>query len=186
MSKAMFKTMVGAAAATASILVLGVAPATADSIGVRDPLDTFHGSDLRSVHVKNGEHKIVVTTTHEGLRRDPRTGSGGAVYLDTDRSDRGPEYVFVGGYFRGTDYALLRTEGFGARSWGDPVEGSYGMRVDYDAEQVRMRISRKAIDEPGRIRVAVRVSGTRTDGTSHGLVDWLGEPRSFTRWVAQG
>ena len=49
-----------------------------------------------------------------------------------------------------------------------------------------MRMSREALGNPGKVRVAVRVSGTRTDGTSTGLVDWLGEPRSFTPWVAKG
>ena len=38
------------------------------------------------------------------LRRDPRTGAGGVVYIDTDAEDRGPELAFVGGYFEGTDY----------------------------------------------------------------------------------
>jgi hypothetical protein len=49
-----------------------------------------------------------------------------------------------------------------------------------------MRVSRAALGKPARVRVAVRVSGTRSDGSSAGLVDWLGEPRSFTRWVARG
>ena len=39
---------------------------------------------------------------------------------------------------------------------------------------------------PDEVRVAVRVSGTRTDGTSHGLTDWLREPRFFTPWVERG
>ena len=185
--KHMLKRLTGTAVLSAATLALGLAaPATADSIGVTDPQDTSHGSDLRAVHVKNGNHRVVVTTTHTNLRRDPRTGSGGAVYLDTDRSDRGPEFVFVGGYFRGTDYQLLHTEGFGARSWGEPVDGAYGMRVDYADEHVRMRMSRAALDRPGRIRVAVRVAGTRSDGSGTELVDWLGEPRSFTPWVARG
>ena len=183
----MSKTTVGAAALSATVLALGLAgPAAADSIGVRDPRDTSHGSDLRSVHLSNGDRNVVVTTTHTNLRRDFRSGSGGAVYVDTDRSDKGPEYVFVGGFFSGTDYALLHTEGFGHRRWGERVDGSHEMRVDYADEQVRMRMSRQALGHPGRVRVAVRVSGTRRDGTSHGLVDWLGEPRSFTRWVARG
>ena len=185
--KHMFKSLTGTAVLSVATLALGLAaPASADSIGVRDPQDTSHGSDLRSVHVKNGDHRVVVTTTHTNLRRDPRSGSGGAVYVDTDRTDRGPEFVFVGGFFRGTDYTLLHTEGFGARSWGDPVEGPYRMTVDYDDEQVRMRMSRAALDRPGRIRVAVRVAGTRNDGSGNELVDWLGEPRSFTPWVARG
>ena len=31
-----------------------------------------------------------------------------------------------------------------------------------------------------------RGPGNRTDGTSHGLVDWVGEKRGSTPWVAQG
>lgn len=184
----MHTTIASAAALSVAALTLAVAgPANADSIGVKDPRDSSHGSDLRAVQLKHLDHNVMVITNHTNLRRDPMTGSGGAVYVDTDRSDQGPEFVFVGGYFEGTDYALLHTEGFGHQRWGAPVEeGSYEMTVDYAKEQVRMRMSRTALGRPGKVRVAVRVSGTRTDGTSDGLVDWLGEPRSFTPWVARG
>jgi hypothetical protein len=183
----MRKTMAGTTALTAAILMLGSAgPAAAATHTVKDPDDISHGVDLRAVHVRNGDRDVVVTTTHTNLRRDFRSGSAGAVYLDTDRKDQGPEFVFVGGYFEGTDYQLLHTEGFGYESWGAPVEGSYEMTVDYAKEQVRMRMARKALGSPGAIRVAVRVAGTRTDGSSDGLVDWLGKPRSFTPWVAKG
>ena len=57
------------------------------------------------------------------------------------------------------------------------------MTVDHTKDQVRMRMSHAALGGPGRVRVAVRFSGTRTDGTTGGLVDWLGEPRSWTRWI---
>ena len=174
------------AAAIAGALTLGISgPASAAGIGVKDPVDIHHGVDLRSV-VVNHDKALKITTTHLGLRRDPRTGSGGAVYIDTDRTDAGPELVFLGGYFEGTDYQLVHTEGFGRKNWQGPVDGFYEMTVDYDKEQVRMRISREALGTTDEVRVAVRVSGTRTDGTSHGLVDWLGEPRSFTPWVERG
>lgn len=183
----MHKIIAGAAALSAAVLTLGLAaPANAASIAVKDPRDTAHGSDLRSVELRNGDRNIVVVTTHTNLRRDPSTGSAGAVYLDTNRSDRGPEFVFVGGYFEGTDYSLLHTEGFGRRQWGAAAKGSYELRVNYDKDRVRMRMSRKTLGNPGKVRVAVRVAGTRSDGTSDGLVDWLGEARSFTRWVARG
>jgi hypothetical protein len=183
----MHKIITSTAALSAAVLTLGLAaPASASSIGVTDPQDTFHGSDLRAVRVKNGDHNVVVVTNHDNLRRDPRTGSSGAVYVDTDRSDKGPEFVFVGGYYEGTDYQFLHTEGFGHKNWGAPVTGSYEMTVDYAKDRVRMRMSRQALGSPDDVRVAVRVSGTRTDGTSTGLVDWLGEPRSFTEWVAKG
>lgn len=183
----MNKTVVGAATLSAAALTLGIAGAAhAASVTVKDPEDTWHGSDLRSVRVKNGDRNLVVVTTHTGLRPDPRTGSAGSVYIDTDRSDRGPEFVFTGGYFDGVDYQLVHTEGFGVKNWGKPAKGSYSMEVDYAKEQVRMRMSRAALGRPGKVRIAVRVVGTRTDGTSAGLVDWLGEPRSFTEWVAKG
>ena len=60
------------------------------------------------------------------------------------------------------------------------------MRVNYRKDRVHLRISRAALGNPGDILVAVRVSGTRTDGTSHGLVDWVGAPRTFTPWIARG
>lgn len=177
-------TLLSAAALSVAALTLTqLAPATADGIGVTDPADLQHGVDLRSVVVDHGAKNLVVTTTHTNLRETFRSGSGGAVFIDTDPADRGPEYVLVGGYFVGTDYSLLHTDGFAGRLWGDPVEGSYRMTVDYDKEQVRTRISRAALGSPEQVRVAVRVAGTRTDG-SDTRRDWLGEPRSFTEWVA--
>jgi hypothetical protein len=151
---------------------------------VTDPADVDHGVDLRAVRVVNGDAAVRVVLTHADLRRNPRSGAGGAVYLDTDPADRGPELVFVGGYYDGTDYQLLYTEGFGRRNWGKPVDGAYLLTLDYDREQTRMRISRKAVGTDGEVRVAVRVSGDRHDGSS--VVDWLGAPRSFTPWVARG
>ena len=106
------------------------------------------------------------------------------MFIDTDESDPGPELVFVGGFHEGTDYSLLHTEGFSPRTWGEPVEGSYRMTLDYDREHVRMRISREALGSPAQLRVAVKVAGSRRDGSST-APDWLGEPRSFTGWVTQ-
>lgn len=178
-------TILSAAALSVAALVLTqLAPAQADAIGVSDPRDLRHGVDLRSVEVEHTARNVVVTTTHTNLRPSFRSGSSGAVFLDTDPADRGPEYVFVAGYFEGTDYQLLHTDGFATSAWGEPIEGSYRMTIDYDTEQVRMRMSRTAIGSPEEVRVAVRVAGLRRDG-SDTAKDWLGAPRSFTDWVAQ-
>lgn len=178
-------TILSAAALSVAALTLTqLTPASADGIGVTDPRDLNHGVDLRAVVVDHGAANVVVTTIHKNLRRSFKSGSAGAVFLDTDPSKPGPEYVFAGGYFVGTDYQLLHTDGFSYKKWGEPVEGSYRMRVDYAKEHVRMRISRAAIGSPEQVRVAVRVAGTRSDGSDTGI-DWLGKPRSFTEWVAQ-
>jgi hypothetical protein len=173
------------AAGAAAALTLGLAaPATAASIAVTDPADVRQGVDLRAVRVDNGERNLTIQLSHTNLRRDPRAGMGGAVYIDTDPADRGPELVFVGGFFVGTDYQLRATEGFGVHNWKAPVRGFYEMKLDYAKERTRMTISRKALGGAAKVRVAVRVAGRRTDGTQ--VVDWLGAPRSFTRWVARG
>lgn len=177
-------TLLSAAALSVATLTLTqLSPAAADGIGVSDPVDLQHGVDLRSMVVDHKADNLVVTTTHTNLRETFRSGSGGAVFIDTDPADAGPEFVLVGCYFVGTDYALLHTDGFADSTWGRRVNGSYRMTVDYDRERVRTRISRAAIGSPEQVRVAVRVAGTRTDGSSTPR-DWLGEPRSFTDWVA--
>jgi hypothetical protein len=177
-----------AAALSAAALTVGLAgTAHAELYGLDDPLDTFHGSDIRSIQVKNGPENLHVVSQHEGLRRDPATGSSGVVFIDTEEADKGPEYAFVAGYFSGTDYQLIKTDGFARKKWGEPVEyGDYIMKVNYRKDRVHVTMSRRAIDDADDVRIAFRASGTRTDGTSHGLTDWVGEPRSFTPWIAQG
>lgn len=162
-------------------LTLGLA-GSAHAAGTQrtDPADLRHGSDLRSVRVANKADDLVVVTTHRDLRRDPSSGSGGSVFIDTDPADAGPEYVVVGGWFEGTDYALLETEGWATSQWREPVEGSYELRINYDTEKVRVRISQEAIGSPDAVRVAVRAAGPNT------RVDWVGAAKSFTPWVARG
>lgn len=177
-------TILSAASLTIAALALTQLPASAADLATADDQDLAHGVDLLSVDVRHGTRNVVVTTTHTDLVESFRSGSSGSVFLDTDPTDTGPEYVFAGGYFVGTDYTLLTTDGFATSTWGEPVEGSYRMKIDYDADQVRMRISRDAIGSPDEVRVAVRVAGTRPNGTNTRR-DWLGAPRSFTDWVAQ-
>lgn len=178
-----------AVALSAAALTVGLAgTAHADLYGVDDPQDTFHGSDVLALSVRNGADNVHVTTYHDNLVRKAASGSGEAIYIDTDPDDRGPEYVLAAGLFEGTDYVLSETEGFGTAKWGDPVEnGDYILHVNYRKDRAHAIISRAALGNPGEIRVAVRASGNRTDGSHHGLVDWVGKDRRFaTPWIAQG
>ena len=176
-------TKIAGTAAVALALSLPVTAAHAQGTATQDRADVRHGVDLRLVQVHNTDTFVRVTLTHRNLRRDPATGAGGAVYLDTDPGDTGPELVFAGGYFRGTDYQLLETEGFGAEQWGRPADGYWRMRLDYRREKTVMRMSRNAVGADD-LRVAVRVAGRRTDGSV--AVDWLRQPRSFTPWIERG
>ncbi len=176
------------AALSAGVLTFGLAgTAHAQRYGIDDPSDTPHGSDLLAVDIQNRAHKVVVVTTHDNLRRAPKSGSSAAIFFDTDPEDRGPEYVFVAGLFAGTDYTLAKTEGFAASQWQDPVEdGEYSLSVNYRGDRARFVITQPALGDVDAIRVAIRVSGTRNDGTSHGLTDWLGTRRAFTPTIARG
>ena len=100
------RTRAGAflAATAATLTVAG--PALAASLTVTDPEDISHGVDLRKVKVYNGDANLKVTLTHINLRKSFKTGASGSVYIDTDPTDKGPEYVFSGGFFEGTDYQL--------------------------------------------------------------------------------
>ena len=176
-----------AALSAAALALLVAAPAHAEQYGVDDPQDTWHGSDIRALQVHNGEQDLTITTTHDNLVRRAASGSALTIYLDTDRDHRGPEYVFAAGLFDGTDYLLSETDGFGPKKWGDAVEnGDYILHIGYRKDRARVKISQPAIGSPDEVRVAVRASGTRTDGTSHGLVDWVGKPRKFSPWIARG
>jgi hypothetical protein len=176
-----------AAALTVGLTAGLAGTAHADRYGVDDTRDTFHGSDILDLRVVNGPKNVHVTSTHDNLVRDFSSGSGGRIYLDTDREDWGPEYVLVGGFFEGTDYALLEADGYARANWGMPVtEGSYEMTLDYEAETVHLRVSQDTLGDVDEVRVAMRAAGNRTDGTSHGLVDWLGERRDVTPWIARG
>ena len=159
-------------------------PANAELYGIDDPAESGHGVDLLAVSVDNGEKNLKIVLQHTNLRRSHASGAGGAVYIDTDAENKGPELVFTGGYYEGTDYQLLTTDGFGVKSWGEPVDGFYILKLDYAEETTSMRISRKALGGADEVRVAVRVAGQRTDGSK--VVDWMGKPRSYSLWLDRG
>ncbi len=175
----MRKTLIGAAGTAAALTISLAGPASAERFGIDDPIESGHGVDLVAVSVVNAEKNLRVTLTHNNLRRSPASGAGGSVYIDTDPENKGPELVFTGGFFAGTDYRLLTTEGFGVGQWGEPVDGFYILKLDYAKEKTSIRISRKALGGAEDVRVAVRVSDNE-------IVDWMGKPRSYTLWLAQG
>ena len=101
--------------------------------------------------------------------------------------EEGAQRTAEGGTSPDGELAYLRRR---YRDWAEPIPALLATTGDvlrndlYDRDQVRMRISRAALGSPEQVRVAVRVAGTRTDGSSTG-VDWLGGPRGFTDWVSQ-
>jgi hypothetical protein len=145
--------------------------------------DVGPGVDLQTVRVVN-EKNVRVVVQHRDLVRSFRSAASMTVYLDTVPGEPGPEFALAGGLFEGTDYMLVRTDGW---RLGNPVNGSrcnYVQRIDYARDISRIRISRACLDRPGRVRVAV-VAGAE-DRQGRTVRDWLVARRHLTAWVAQG
>lgn len=178
-------------AATAAIAsALGVTalagPVAAETTVFKDKAgDLDHGADIRRVRVVNDE-KVKVKVVHDDLVRDWESGSSIAVFLDTDRKRKGAEFVFLGGTFEGSDYALLPAKGWKRASDTQvPLNGgTYIMKLDYDKDTATIRFDREVLRNPRAVRVEVKTGGEFEDGTTGR--DWLGEPRDFTRWVKRG
>jgi hypothetical protein len=145
--------------------------------------DVAHGVDLHSVKVVN-EKNVRLVIQHRNLRPSFRSGAGMTAYLDTDRTEKGPEFAFTGGLFDGTDYALVRTDGWKLAGHVTNERCSYRMRLDYAEDVTRVRMSRACLAKPDGVRVAVRAGGQQADGDQ--VTDWLTGRREWTRWVAQG
>jgi hypothetical protein len=166
-----------------TVVAIGLAstPAEADRATFKDARgDIAHGADLHSVKVVTG-HRLRIDLRTDDLVRSWRSGASTAVYLDTDREEKGPEYAFLGGLFEGTDYALVRTNGWRIDHHPGLVRAFHRLRIDYRRDVAHLRISRKALDGAEEVRIAVQTAGERAGGKV--VRDWLGERRSFTPWM---
>jgi hypothetical protein len=152
--------------------------------------DLAHGADIHRVRVVNDD-RVRIRVVHQDLVRSYKSGSSIAVFIDTDRARRGPEFVFLGGTFEGADYALLPAKGWKRASDRQvPLRGgTYDMRLDYAKDVAALRIDRAVLGKPKAIRVEVRTGGELVPEDSEPASagrDWLGKPRSFTSWVRRG
>ena len=144
--------------------------------------DIGHGADIHWVRVVN-EKAVRVVIQHRNLVRSYKSGTSGSVYLDTNRHRPGPEFIFLGAFFQGADYALARARNWHPKESAVPLVCPYMMRLDYAADRTYIKIGRDCLGSPGRIRVAVKTGGG-TAGSAE--VDWLGSRREFSPWVARG
>jgi hypothetical protein len=172
------------AAGTSAATAVATGPTATGTVVATDAHgDMAHGADIWKVTVGHHE-QVTVDIQHADLVRSYKSGSSGSVFLDTDPARRGPEFVFMGGFYEGADYQLVRTEGW--KPVGPAIQASchYILKLDYARDLSHITIGRGCLDKPAKVRVAVRTGGEQPDGTI--VRDWLHEPRSFTRWVARG
>ena len=174
--------VIGAAVGTALVATTGSAIAATSTFQDAQG-DMAHGADILSAKVVN-EKNVRVVLQVEDLVRSYKSGAGVTVYLDTDPADAGPEFAFLAGMFEGTDYGLVRTEGWKVGNHPQVVRGFHIMKLDYENDVARFRMTRGALDNPGKVRVAIKTSGEQNDGDI--VRDWLQGRRDFTSWVKRG
>lgn len=175
------------ALATVPALLLGVAaaPAAAEHAGYRDPADTGGASlnDIRRVTVDHRSERLVVRVKVIDLRRRSEEGPAGmSIRIDTRSGRKGPEYRLSTGLNDGTDYQLMRIRH--GHPVGGPLSCDYTVHLGYHTDVARFEAARDCLGSPHRLRVGVKVTDLY-DG-SHPVTDWLGEPRSWTRWLSAG
>jgi hypothetical protein len=161
-------------ALAAMVPVAMLQPAHAATYSFSDPAgDIASGADIQRVRVDNGR-PVVVKVFHRDLRRAALPGV--AVYLDTNRSRSGPEYLLnINRY----EWYMWRTRGWTAV--GDaPLSRPFTGRLDYDRDVTTARIPRRSLGYPGRIRVNV------TAHNSGSARDHAPSYHTFSRWVSRG
>ncbi|WP_166139778.1 DOMON domain-containing protein [Nocardioides ochotonae] len=174
-----------AAGAVAATVLGTAAPAAAERGSYTDPADaTASLNDLRRVTVAHNDGPLRLRVRVTDLRATSDGGPAGlSVWVDTDRSTRGPDLRLGTGLQSGTDYQLVRTTGWKPSS--EVLTCPYSVRLRPAKDVVDLRISRPCLGgDTDEVRVAVLMDD-RFD-PSHPVRDWLGARRSFTPWLDRG
>jgi hypothetical protein len=178
------RSLVGAAAAL-TLVGTTAGPASAERLGLDDPADVG-GASLSDILVVTAVHapkKLVVRVGFAELEPTSEAGpSSLSIFVDTDRTAKGPEFRVGTGLQKGTDYQLVRMEGW--KPVGEALSCPHVVGIDFEANRVRARISRACLGNPGKVRIGVKMTDLY-DG-SHPVVDWLGKRRYLSLPIASG
>jgi len=172
----------------ALVTTLTAPPAAAATATVPDPTgDSGQGVDLVALDVRHATPKapnrLVLRARHTGL---PDFDSGVFTtvifWIDVDRADHGPEFV-VDVIPNAGGMRLLSVEGWNR---GDRrVQPCQGMRARADVftdGPVTLSVPRGCLDDPARVRGAVKAVGETPRGEVVGR-DWVGGRRHWSPWV---
>lgn len=165
---------------TAAIILALAGPAHAGIYSVDDADDSPHGSDIFTIGVTHTAKKLTVVTDHADLRKSFRSEGSLWVFIDTDKGDKGPEYVVSTDLFtNGGEYNLYATEGFARSSWvEDESLPGLVVKLDTAAESAKTIVRTAALGNPDEVRVSIRAKGKNNKS-----IDWVGSPHSWSLWI---
>lgn len=144
-----------AAGATATLMATTLNAANAEVKVFDDPRgDNGKAADIRTTFIDYGQ-KLIVVVHYPG---SSLVNNKLRYYIDTDRSDVGPEYLAT--VIPNSDvFGITEVENWKRPNQGDPVECP-GFRASADAlnpgpKRTNIRIPARCIDAPDEVRVAV-------------------------------
>jgi hypothetical protein len=143
------------------------APAHAEFYAIDDPADAAGSlTDITGIEANHGSENLLVKVRFAELMRS--SAAGVSVYIDTDRSEKGPEYLLSSGLGDGTDYVLTRADGWQGSD--ERVSCDYSARPKWGQDVFRAVISRSCFDRVPSVRISVKMVD-EADG-SHPVRDW--------------
>ena len=169
----------------ALLLATTAGSASAERLGLDDPADVGGASlsDILAVSAVHTQKKLVVRVDVDELKPTSQGGpSSLAVFVDTDPDAKGPEYRLATGLQEGTDYQLVRVEDW--KPVGEPLTCFHDVKLGFQGDRVRLRISRGCLGKPESVRIGVKM--TDLYDASHPVVDWLGKRRYLSIPIASG
>lgn len=174
--------LLAALALTAAGLAVA-APAHAESTTVRDGADTTASlHDIRTVRVAHGPKRLQVRMGFTDLRRKSDAGPASiAIFIDTRRARKGPEFRLGSGLQSGTDYQLMRVKNW--KIVGEPLSCGHNLELDFADDRLGLTAARPCLGLPTALRIGARMTDLY-DG-SHPVVDWLVGPRQWTPWLTR-
>lgn len=169
------------AAALAAATVAVAAPAHAESTTVKDGADaTASLHDIRKVRVGHGSDRLKVRMGFTDLRKKSDAGPASiAIFIDTRKARKGPEFRLGSGLQSGTDYQLMRVKDW--KIVGEPLTCEHDLELDFADDRLVFTAARPCLGSPDEIRIGAKMTD-QYDG-SHPVVDWLEGPRHWTPWL---
>jgi len=166
-----------------TIALIGLAsPAQAERYSVDDPADASGSlNDIYGLTLVHGEKRVRFVIAVDDLR--PVSNAGATLFLNTNPQDKGPEYALSTGLASGTDYALVRIEGW-EDNRGKRLNCDYDLRLKYKNDVVVGSIKRTCLKSPDTVAAAVKM--VDTFDASHTIRDWAPGKKKFGLAVAAG
>ncbi len=155
------------------MLAVAPAPAMADTKVFEDPVGDSTSVDITKVRVIH-RHSVVVRV-RSGVPL--ATGQRYAFWIDAGRGPR-PDYYVAFSANTDFDEVLRLVRSFRDRRSTVPCRG-LRLRADiFTDKPVSVRVPRRCLGNPRRVRVAVQFKDENT-----GAVDWAADRRTFGPWV---